>query len=232
MLTLADRKQTNNSTITTDAQGTNNPLLTWIGPLLLCLSTTLDSIVPNLQERLFVTTDCSTNHAMFLCNTFMFILSLLYTLLNGELVAAIRYCSDHPFTLAVLFGQSLSAYMGLQCYLTVVSRHGGVAAVLLANTRKLITIGLSFLLFAKPCSKQHVVGLTCMVGGVYLGVTAKQRQGKLNVGKKLDVETIHPPTTSHFNGSHNGNIHTSTPATTSTTSRSWFSSGKQPNELV
>ena len=229
MLTLADRKQTNNSTITTDAQGTTNLLLTWIGPLLLCLSTTLDSIVPNLQERLFVTTDCSTNHAMFLCNTFMFILSLLYTLLNGELVAAVRYCSDHPLTLAVLFGQSLSAYMGLQCYLTVVSRHGGVAAVLMANIRKLITIAISFLLFAKPCSKQHIVGLTCMVGGVYLGVSAKHRQGKLNVGKKLDVETIHP---SH-NDNHNGNIHTSITTTTSNaTSRSWFSSGKQPNELV
>jgi solute carrier family 35 (adenosine 3'-phospho 5'-phosphosulfate transporter), member B3 len=228
LLTLADRKQTHNSTILADKQGTSSLLLTWIGPMLLCLSTTLDSIVPNLQERLFATTDCSTNHAMFLCNTFMFILSLLYTIVNGELLAAVRYCSDHPWTLAVLFGQSLSAYMGLQCYLTVVSRHGGVAAVLMANIRKLITIGISFLLFAKPCSKQHLVGLTCMVGGVYLGVSAKHRQGKLNVGKKLDVENIHP--SHNGNHSHNGNIHTSN--TTSSSSRSWFSSGKQPNELV
>lgn len=122
--------------------------LFWIGPLLLAISTTLDSIVPNLQERLFSTAQCSTSQAMFLCNSFIFLISLSYTLVIGELRLALHYCYLHPHTLLVLLAQALAAYLGLQGYMTVVSRLGGVAAVLLANVRKLVTIVISFILFA------------------------------------------------------------------------------------
>lgn len=162
----------------------------WIGPVLLAISTTLDSIVPNLQERLFATAQCSTSDAMFLCNSCMFLISLSYTLITGELPLALDYCYHNPHTLLVLLAQALAAYLGLQGYLTIVSRIGGVAAVLLANARKLITIVFSFLLFAKPCTKQHILGLACMIGGVYLGVAAKERKRKEAVGKKLDSEGL------------------------------------------
>ena len=45
--------------------------------------------------------------------------------------------------------------------------------VLLANARKVITIVLSFVLFAKPFNERHVVGLILVGVGVYLGCISK-----------------------------------------------------------
>lgn len=45
--------------------------------------------------------------------------------------------------------------------------------VLLANARKVITIVLSFVLFAKPFNERHVVGLILVGIGVYLGCISK-----------------------------------------------------------
>ena len=203
-------------------------LLFWTGPLLLAISTTLDSIVPNLQERLFISAPtCTTSQAMFLCNSFMFLISLSYTLFIGELGLALHYCYQNPHALLVLFAQALAAYLGLQGYMTVVSRVGGVAAVLLANVRKLVTIIMSFLLFAKPCTKQHVVGLGCMVGGVYLGVAAKERKRKKAVSKKVDSEgiTVDPAMTAAATAAI-------TPATTTTTTSTCPTMKHHSNELV
>ena len=181
ILTLADNNWSSPASSTSDGK-----ITTILGPLLLVISTSLDSLVPNLQERLFHTTpSASTKDVMFLCNSFMFLLSLLYTLLSGELQLALTYCHHNKHVLLVLFLQAVSATIGLQCYLTVVVRHGGVAAVLLANVRKIVTIGISFLLFRKPFSKQHAIGLGLMCSGVYLGVKHQQQQRR-KVGKKLD----------------------------------------------
>jgi drug/metabolite transporter (DMT)-like permease len=169
-----------------------------LGPILLAVSTSLDSVVPNLQERLFTTTSISTNEVMLLSNLWMFAVSLIYTTVTGELQAALSYCiREQPQTLAVLLVQASCAYVGLRCYLTVIQHHGGVAAVLLANGRKIITISLSFLLWSKPFTKHHGMGLGLIFLGVYLGVVAKQRQrkNKAAAGKKQEDESNNHVTT-------------------------------------
>ena len=50
--------------------------------------------------------------------------------------------------------------------------------VLLANARKVITIVLSFVLFAKPFNERHVVGLILVGVGVYLGCISKEKKNK------------------------------------------------------
>ena len=52
--------------------------------------------------------------------------------------------------------------------------YGGVAGVLLANGRKIVTIILSFALFAKSFNERHFVGLVLVFAGVYLGYMSKK----------------------------------------------------------
>jgi hypothetical protein len=152
-----------------------NEHLTFVGPILLALSTSLDSIIPNLQERLFQQSNAKTVDMIFLANVFMFAISSVYASLSGELADALVYCQQNPRVLGVLTIQAASAYFGLQCYLTVIKSYGGVGGVLLANARKIFTIVLSFLVFSKPCQKGHLYGLCLIFGGVYVGVVANRK---------------------------------------------------------
>mmetsp|Transcript_8987 Transcript_8987/g.13023 ORF Transcript_8987/g.13023 Transcript_8987/m.13023 type:complete len:219 (+) Transcript_8987:1-657(+) len=150
-----------------------------LGPILLALSTWFDSVVPNLQERLFQVTQAKAAELMFLSNTYMFLLSAAFTMGNGEFVEAMDFFQTQPASreaFLVLTLQGISAYFGLKCYLTVIKKVGGVAGVLIANGRKIITLLLSFTLFAKPCYPKHIVGLALVFCGVSYGYRAKQQQ--------------------------------------------------------
>lgn len=171
----------------------------YLGPILLGVSATLDSVVPNLQEKIFTQTNAKTVDTIFLSNSFMFLILMTITLVSGELFTAWTYCQENMQVFGVLTLQAASAYCGLRCYLTIVKEHGSIAGVLLANARKVVTIMLSFFLFAKPCKAMHVLGLALIFIGVYLGIVAKRlhkQQGNSNlpVGKhsqltKLSIES-------------------------------------------
>ena len=58
------------------------------------------------------------------------------------------------------------SHIAITCHMTLVQRYGGVAAVLVGNFRKALTIYLSFLLFPKPQSVWYMVGGLCVFGGL------------------------------------------------------------------
>jgi adenosine 3'-phospho 5'-phosphosulfate transporter B3 len=156
-----------------------------LGPILLGISTILDSVVPNLQEQLLQRAKVNTSDLIFFSNAIMCLFLAAYTTYSGELVAAWIYCIQHFDALGILLCQGICAYFGLQCYLSIVRDHGGVAGVLFANARKVCTILLSFLLFTKPFNVRHFLGLVLVFFGVYLGykgkakkLGAKERKGK------------------------------------------------------
>mmetsp|Transcript_16428 Transcript_16428/g.20516 ORF Transcript_16428/g.20516 Transcript_16428/m.20516 type:complete len:395 (-) Transcript_16428:21-1205(-) len=159
----------------------------YFGPMLLVVSTSLDSIVPNLQERLLQRYGVPTIQMIFLSNIFMFIILVTYTFFSGELLSALKYCHNHIRVLLVLTMQSFCAYCGLRCYLTVIRRHGGVAGVLLGNARKIMTIILSFIIFSKPCHTLHCVGLSFIFIGVYLGLRTKRKRIKIDKKESADA---------------------------------------------
>ena len=197
VLTLADvTEHHHHPTAAADNDDDDSGLLL-LGPFLLALSTSLDSVVPNLQERLFQQTNARTVDLIFLSNAFMFLLLLLYTVATGELVVAISYCRHQTGVWWVLSLQAASAYCGLRCYLTVIKQHGGVAGVLLGNARKIVTIVLSFLLFDdKLCNWSHVGGLVLIFCGVYLGVMAKRQRinnNNNNKNKQQPNQTVSSP---------------------------------------
>jgi drug/metabolite transporter (DMT)-like permease len=153
----------------------------YMGPILLGISVIFDSIIPNLQEQLLQVTRVQPSLMILVSNATMCIVLMIYTFYSGELRTAYMYCIAHPSASIVLLAQGVCAYLGLRCYLIIIRDHGGVIGVLLANARKVVTIILSFILFAKPFNREHVGGLVLVCLGVYLGsmktTTRKKKKG-------------------------------------------------------
>ena len=158
----------------------------YIGPILLGISVIFDSIIPNLQEQLLQGNKRVQPSLMILVsNAIMCIVLLGYTFYSGELVIAYMYCTSHPSASCILLAQGICAYLGLRCYLIIIRDYGGVVGVLLANARKVVTIILSFILFAKPFHIGHGGGLGLVCLGVYLGSsTMKTSTSKKKKGMK------------------------------------------------
>jgi len=150
----------------------------FIGPILLTVSTVFDSIVPNLQEQLLQgSAKVKTSEMILVSNMVMCVVLVTYTLYSGELLLAYSYCIRNKDAAGILVVQGLCAYLGLKCYLGIIRDYGGVVGVLVANARKVVTIVLSFLLFAdntKSFNERHFVGLCLVFAGVYLGYLSKR----------------------------------------------------------
>jgi adenosine 3'-phospho 5'-phosphosulfate transporter B3 len=157
----------------------------YIGPILLGISVIFDSIIPTLQEQLLQGNKRVQPSLMILVsNAIMCIVLLGYTFYSGELVIAYMYCTSHPSASIVLLAQGICAYLGLRCYLIIIRDYGGVIGVLLANARKVVTIILSFILFAKPFHIGHGCGLGLVCLGVYLGSSTMKTMSKKKKGMK------------------------------------------------
>lgn len=150
----------------------------FIGPILLTISTVFDSIVPNLQEQLLQTAKVKTSEMILVSNLVMCVVIVGYTIYSNELVTAWNFCIANKDATGVLLVQGVCAYFGLRCYLAIIRDYGGVVVVLLANARKIVTIILSFVLYAKPFNERHFVGLVLVFIGVYLGYLSKRGKKK------------------------------------------------------
>lgn len=173
---------TNINNITSDAVFSIGAHL--IGPILLTMAISFESVVPNLQDRLLRRSKLSTADMIFMSNSSMVFILLCITISSGEFFHALHFCrtaSQKQLSLPIsinliLLLQCLCAYFGLRCYLTVVRSHGGVAGVLVANARKIVTIALSFILFSKPFRLLHAIGLLLVFCGVYIGVILRKHR--------------------------------------------------------
>ncbi len=68
--------------------------------------------------------------------------------------------------------------------MALVKEYGGIATVLVGNTRKAITIVLSFLFFPKPVSIYYLLGgilvFGCLIGNAYMKEKMGGGSGKKN----------------------------------------------------
>ena len=77
------------------------------------------------------------------------------------------------------------AYVAVSFHMTLVQELGSVAAVIVGNARKALTIVLSFVLFPKPFSVYYVFGVILVFGSVILNVVLKeQRKHHLKADEK------------------------------------------------
>jgi len=105
---------------------------------------------------------------------FVFLIGFTHT--TGELYVALSYCIESPLVTGMLLLQSVSAFLGVQCYLTLIKKEGGALAVAVTTIRKAFTIVLSFLSFGTAFVGLHALGGAAVLAGIMLNTHSKQQQ--------------------------------------------------------
>jgi adenosine 3'-phospho 5'-phosphosulfate transporter B3 len=135
-----------------------------------------DSLIPNLQERLLQQLALPTARMVALSNCGSFLLVLAFTAVTGELAAAAAFLRPRPGLVLLLLAQGACGYGGLRCYLGIVKNVSGVAAVVATSVRKVLSISLSFVLFAKPFTPAHLAALLLWATGLVANVWERARR--------------------------------------------------------
>ncbi|EOD36926.1 hypothetical protein EMIHUDRAFT_449154 [Emiliania huxleyi CCMP1516] len=119
----------------------------WVGLALLMLAVCCDAVQVLLQERMMRS----------------------HPLLTPMHVDAVPV--GLPWGRLLLYGAS--SWIGVCCFLALTRSHGGTAAVVATNSRKLVSICLSFIVFPKPVSGMMFLSGASVVSGVAIHATRK-----------------------------------------------------------
>ena len=155
------------------------------GLLLVSGSVVADSILPNAQEHLFKAGSSRLEVTVF-SNLFSLVGMTVITLGNGTLLQFAGMIARDS-TLAMYFAvYTVLSYFSISCYMMLVKRFGGVAAVVLTTARKAMTLVLSFMLSPKGFSWLYVNGSLLVLGAVMMAGICKKMGGKKTLLDKGD----------------------------------------------
>lgn len=102
----------------------------------------------------------------FYSNVFTLLAMFGSLLLSGDMVGAVRYAWAHRDAAMWMTLYTLLAYVAISLHMTMVKSFGSVVAVLVGNSRKAMTITLSFILFPKPFAPLYAFGGVLVLGGI------------------------------------------------------------------
>ena len=85
---------------------------------------------------------------------------------SGDLPAALAYALANPHALVLMVVYTFVAYLAITCHMALVEEFGGINTVLVGNSRKVMTILFSFLLFPKPVSVLYIFGGVLVFGSL------------------------------------------------------------------
>lgn len=126
-----------------------------------------DAFLPNLQERVF-DQGSSRLEVTYYTNVLCLAAMTLAFSASGDLPAAMAYALANPYALWLLAIYTVVAYVAITFHMVLVKEFGGITTVLVGNTRKALTIVLSFVFFPKPTSVLYGLG-TILVFGSLIG---------------------------------------------------------------
>jgi adenosine 3'-phospho 5'-phosphosulfate transporter B3 len=172
------------------------PSFNFFGLILVSLSVIADSILPNLQEKLFES-GISRLEVTFFSNLFTLIAMTLTTFMSGDLLGLLRLASEDSALSLYMLVYTMVAYVAISFFMQIVKRFGAVTGVLVATTRKGMTLMLSFLLFPKAFSWFYVVGAVLVLGGLLSSSLIKiNKKNRKRHDNEDDVEMNHNVTDS------------------------------------
>lgn len=145
-----------------------------LGLALVSISVIADAFLPNLQERVF-DFGCSRIEVTYYTNILCLAAMTLTFSLSGDLQSAFLYAYNSPRALGLMAVYTFLAYIAIAFHMALVQEFGGIVAVLVGNTRKAMTICVSFLLFPKPGSYLYVLGGVLVFGSLIGNAFMKER---------------------------------------------------------
>ena len=161
------------------------PNFDFIGIILVSVSVVADAFLPNFQERVF-DHGSSRIEVTFFTNILCLIAMTISFTISGDLQAGFGYALANPVALQYMVVYTFLAYIAITFHMALVKEFGGIVTVLVGNTRKAITIVLSFVLFPKPVSSMYIFGGVLVFGSLVGNAFFKEHQnrGKETTGKR------------------------------------------------
>lgn len=112
-------------------------------------------------------------------------LTLAGPILSHESIGEhIRFIFSSFRMLLLLSFYALLSYGAITVHMQMVKAYGGIATVLVGNTRKALTILMSFLLFPKPWSPLYLIGSLMVFGGLISHAYVKENSGRTSIVQK------------------------------------------------
>lgn len=136
----------------------------------------MDAFLGNVQEAIFTTNPDTTQMEMLFCSTVVGLPFLLPPMiLTGELFKAWTSCSEHPYVYGVLVFEAMATYVGQVSVLSLVALFGAATTAMITTARKAVTLLLSYVIFTKPLTDQHGIGLLLMSMGIMLKMVPESK---------------------------------------------------------
>jgi adenosine 3'-phospho 5'-phosphosulfate transporter B3 len=161
-----------------------------VGILLVSLSVVADAFLPNFQEKVFDFGSSRVEVTFFTNILCLVAMSGAFTM-TGDLPTAFSYAMANTKAFFIMTVYTFLAYIAITFHMALVKEFGGITTVLVGNTRKAITIVLSFLLFPKPMSWLYVAG-GLLVFGSLIGNAYMKEMSRRNPSEKdssLDLKS-------------------------------------------
>jgi solute carrier family 35 (adenosine 3'-phospho 5'-phosphosulfate transporter), member B3 len=156
-----------------------------LGILLVSVSVVADAFLPNFQERVF-DHGSSRIEVTFFTNIITLGAMTIAFIPTGDLPVAFNYAMANPYALQLFIIYTFLAYIAITFHMALVKEFGGIVTVLVGNTRKAITIVLSFLLFPKPLSIYYAFGGVLVFGSLCGNAYMKEKSSNGSGGGKRD----------------------------------------------
>ncbi len=142
-----------------------SPNFNLIGIMLVCISVAADSFLPNYQEKIFEH-GSSRLEVTYYTNILCLASMTFFFSLNGELQKGFAYAFANPRALLYMGIYTFLAYVAIGFHMALVKEYGGITTVLVGNTRKALTVVMSFVMFPKPISLLYIFGGIFVFGGL------------------------------------------------------------------
>ena len=145
------------------------------GLVLVSMSVIADAVLPNIQQRLFQRGE-SRADVIFISNLLVTVCMFLSLGASGDLMGTVLLASTDTVAAGYMVTYGTVAYVAVSFHMAVVQNFGGVQGVLVGNSRKAMTIVISFLLFPKPVTVKYVLGAALSLTGLTCSVIIKERR--------------------------------------------------------
>lgn len=97
-------------------------------------------------------------------------------LVSGNLLPSIEYITATGVLVPLVIFYSLCNFLGTTAILSVINEFGSPSAIIVTNMRKVMTILGSFIVYPKPFTLLHGVGLLLVTGGVYAHEVSRKKK--------------------------------------------------------
>lgn len=179
------------------ADGLSTPRFSMLGVVFTVVSLLGAAVVGNVQQRVLqdssITADFMQrkNDLLFFQFSFSALLCAMVCLFNGEMSRGNEFLISLPASGRLnLLGFVGCSYLGMHPLVLITTNFGATSAQVATSLRKVVTFGISFIVFPKPFTLMHILGIIITIAGSW----ALQRLQEGNsVVPKLVVQVCNSP---------------------------------------